>query len=409
MTDPTRVLYRNPYFDGQLVRTLAAAPVGAADLGEALATARRVGKLGGDTWHRAWSATAATALQAAEASREEGDAVSARRAYLRASEYSRQAFFFIRSDIDDERLQLSYRTHVDAFRSALALTDDTSHTVEIPYERATLTGYLLVPSGAEGRRPTLVFPAGYDSTAEAGWVNASAALARGYNVLLFEGPGQGGALYVQRLYFRPDFEHVLSPVLDWLVARPEVDPAAVVLVGRSFGGYLAPRAAAFDHRIAALVCDPAQPDMGARIPGGIIGKVAAPAATLQTRLSPGRAEFFGARMAAHGIDSIADYFAELRRFTMIEHASQITCPTLLVEADDDFAGGGGPQLQAALGERATLVRLTAHAGGEGHCAGLGQELWNQAVYGWLARTLGAVAVPARHGSSAGELRNKNTT
>lgn len=394
MTDPARVLYRNPSFDGQLVRTLGAVPTGAADLGEAFATARGMGKLTGASWHRAWSARAATALRAAEASHEAGDLVSARLAYLRASEYARQAFYFIRSDVDDDRLQSSYHTHVEAFRCALTLMDSVSHAAQIPYEGSTLPGYLLVPSGEARRRPTLVFPAGYDSTAEAGWVNAAGALARGYNALLFEGPGQGGVLYTQHLYFRPDFENVLGPVLDWLLPRPEVDPKAVVLVGRSFGGYLAPRAAAFEHRIAALVCDPAQPDMGSRIPDGLVGRVAAPLAALQTKLGAGRAEFFGARMAAHGLGSIAEYFTELRRFTMIEYAAKITCPTLIVEADHDFAGGGGTRLKEAMQPSlATLAALTAEAGAEGHCAGLGQDLWAQTVYGWLARTLATSPIP----------------
>lgn len=162
--------------------------------------------------------------------------------------------------------------------------------------------------------------------------------------LVFEGPGQGEALYAQRLFLRPDFEPVLTPVLDWLLTRPEVDPAALVLVGRSFAGYLAPRGASFEHRIAALVCDPAQPDMGAHIPGGLAGEIAAPAVKTQMRMSADRAEFFGARMAAHGLDSIEQYFAELRRFNMLRQARQITCPTLIIESERDFAGGAGQTL-----------------------------------------------------------------
>jgi pimeloyl-ACP methyl ester carboxylesterase len=387
VANPAKVHYRNPFYDGQLVRTLAAATVHAADLGEALATARRVGKLSGDSWYRAWSATGDTANQAGIRARDASDVVGARHAFLRASEYYRQAYYFVRADLDDPRLQSAYRKHVDAFMAATELLDGSVHAVRIPYEATTLKGYLLTPSGLPARRPTMVFPAGYDSTAEAGWANAPAALTRGYNVLLFEGPGQGEALYAQRLYLRPDFEHVFTPVLDWLLARPEVEPTQVALVGRSFGGYLAPRAAAFEHRIAALICDPAQPDMAARLPSGLIGKLASPVATAQARLSSGRAEFFGARMAAHGINTIADYFADLRRFTMIDHAAAISCPTLIVEADHDFAGGSGTQLQAALTCPNDLVHLTAEAGADGHCAGLGQELWNDAVHPWLTHTL----------------------
>jgi len=47
---------------------------------------------------------------------------------------------------------------------------------------------------------------------------------------------------------------VVSPVLDWAAARPEVDPPRIALFGLSMGGGLTPRAAAFELRISALVC-----------------------------------------------------------------------------------------------------------------------------------------------------------
>ena len=252
--------------------------------------------------------------------------MSARRGFLRASEYYRQAFYFLRSDLDDRRLQDTYRAHVDTFRAATALMDHPAEAVRIPYDTTTVSGYLFTPDGAAQARPTVIFPCGYDSTAEAGWANVPAALERGYNALVFEGPGQGEALYVQRLFLRPDFEHVLTPVLDWLLTRPEVHPDALVLIGRSFAGHLAPRAAR-SNTVWPPWSDPAQPDLGARIPGGLAGAIAAPVVTAQMRISADRAEFFGARMAAHGLDTIEKYFTELRRFTMLQHAPQITCPT----------------------------------------------------------------------------------
>ena len=108
----------------------------------------------------------------------------------------------------------------------------------IPYQGTTLNGYLLRPAGAPGGRPVVIAPAGYDSTAEAGYPSAAvAALRHGMNCLMFEGPGQGGVLYEQRLYFRPDYEAVLTPVVDWLLTQPGIGPAGLVLFGRSFGGY----------------------------------------------------------------------------------------------------------------------------------------------------------------------------
>jgi hypothetical protein len=153
---------------------------------------------------------------------------------------------------------------------------------------------------------------------------------------------------------------------------------------------VAPRAAAFEPRLAALVCDPAQPDMGSKIPGGLVGRLAAPVVAAQTRIDKDRAEFFGARMAAHGVRSIGRYFAELRRFTMLAQAPDISCPTLIVEADRDFAGGGGRALADAMTAPAELMHLSSNQGAEGHCGGLGQEIWAEAVYAWLDRTLAAV-------------------
>src|SRR4051795_8458180 len=80
---------------------------------------------------------------------------------------------------------------------------------------------------------------------------AVAALRRGYNCLLFDGPGQGRPLIHQGLHMRPNWESVVSAVLDTVLSYPNVDAQSVALAGWSFGGYLAPRAASGEHRIAA--------------------------------------------------------------------------------------------------------------------------------------------------------------
>ena len=156
-------------------------------------------------------------------------------------------------------------------------------------------------------------------------------------------------------------------------------------LGLSFAGYLAPQAATKEHRLAALVCNPAQPDMGAKVPTGLVGRVAAPAVRTMMRISDGKSEFFGARMAAHGLTEVADYFAELKRFDMLGAAKDIRCPTLILECAGDFAGGGGVTLHSAMNPDtpATLVNLGDGDGAAGHCGGLGQQVWEAHVYDWL--------------------------
>ena len=106
-------------------------------------------------------------------------------------------------------------------------------------------------------------------------------------------------------------------------------------------------------------------------------------------------------MAAHGIADPGEYFAELRKFNMLDAAGEITCPTLLIECEGDFAGGGGTVLQQAMTAPTTLLNLTAAEGAGGHCGGLGQQVWEAYVYDWLATTLGAPTTVQR---CADELR-----
>src|SRR5690606_2862588 len=84
---------------------------------------------------------------------------------------------------------------------------------------------------------------------------AEAALERGWNVLMFDGPGQQSMLFERVVYARPDWEAVLGPVVDDLVTRPEVDADRLAVYGISQAGFWVPRALAFEHRFVAAVVD----------------------------------------------------------------------------------------------------------------------------------------------------------
>ncbi len=81
-------------------------------------------------------------------------------------------------------------------------------------------------------------------------------MARGYDMLLFDGPRQGHALWHQQLYFRYGWEKVITPVVDGVLTLPDIDPDRIAILGISQGGYWVPSALAFEKRIAAGIADP---------------------------------------------------------------------------------------------------------------------------------------------------------
>lgn len=384
------VFFANEDYDGQFGRTLAAASAGTADIGEAFAAAEQIGKRPNpDHWYAVWNALGTRVHAAADAAAAQHP-VSARNAYLRACEYYRQAFFFLRHDLDDQRLQGAYANHVAAFKAAATnLGGPVATELNIPFEAIAMHGWFIAPDASGEARPTVIMPCGYDSTAETTYTLGTGALRRGYNLVAFDGPGQGRTLYVDRVVMRRDFEVALTPVVDLLLTRADVDAERIALIGRSFAGYLAPRAAAFEHRIAALVCDPPNPNLGSRIPTGITGELAAPVISLESKFSVDKREFFGARMATHGVHNLNDYFASLRTFNMLDVAKDIRCPTLLVACEGDpLADIGGSEILAnGIGAQTTEISLSAATGAGGHCGGLGQHVWDAAVYDWLDATL----------------------
>ncbi len=88
---------------------------------------------------------------------------------------------------------------MEALDNALPLLDSHAESVRIPFEQTTLKATFLALDDSGVARPTIVFPCGYDSTLEEGWIYVPSALARGYNAFVFKEPSQGGALSIQDL------------------------------------------------------------------------------------------------------------------------------------------------------------------------------------------------------------------
>lgn len=394
-------LMSDEFLDEFAVRALTYTNYGGADLGECISTAKRVQGGDVDSNYQAWVATGDRLFAIGQACEQKGHRVSAREAYLRASTYCRSSYFPLYARPIDPRLVAAFDKEAEAFAKAAALMDPPGQPLEIPFEGTTLPGYLFTVDGSGTQRPTIVCTNGYDSTIyEMYFGHAVAALRRGYNVLLFDGPGQGRVLFKQGLYMRPDWEHVVTPVIDHALTLPEVDPKRIVLLGWSFGGYLAPRAAASEHRIAALIADPGQWDLGeafraampfpddqkAKFPN-VDPAVVQPVLDQMMQVPRLRWTFEQRGTMVHGVDTIYDYFKEVMDFKISDRVHDISCPTLITKAENDPVAAYSQTLYDALTCPKTLLEFTAAEGAGDHCEAQARTLYHQRTYDWLDETL----------------------
>jgi pimeloyl-ACP methyl ester carboxylesterase len=385
------------------LRALPYSLYGGADIGECVTTVERIGEGDAGDWHREWIATADRLATAARKSEQRGHAISAREAYLRASTYYHISYFPLFGYPVDARLTEAFAAEVACFRTAAALSTPAVEPVEIPFEGKTLPGYFCHADENGSRKPTILHVNGYDSNIqEMYFAHGPAAVRRGYNCLLFDGPGQGRNLIVDGSALRPDWETVVSPVVDFLLSRPEVDPDHIVLAGWSFGGFLAPRAAAFEKRIAALIADPGQWDQkdGLRalpVPPEVLNDLdhadlAAFMAIEQTLRSPSADPMLHWRLIqrllwVHGKDNLYDLAKEISRFEISPVVQNITCPTLLTASEGDPIAKGARKLYDALTCAKTLVEFTLAEGSGGHCQALSRALYHQRLFDWLDESL----------------------
>lgn len=157
--------------------------------------------------------------------------------YYRAAE-----FFTHPTDPDKKRL---YETFIDLFYNKL-FVDEPFHRHDVPYGDATLSA-LHVPAQGAVRRGPIVIHGGFDSFIEEFYSLATFFAARGHDVFLFDGPGQGGTLKKHQMPITYKWEKPATAVLDYF------DLNDVTWLGISMGGWLCFRAAAFEPRITRVI------------------------------------------------------------------------------------------------------------------------------------------------------------
>jgi dienelactone hydrolase len=392
-------LFTNESFQFELEITLGTTYRQGADVGEVLTTAAAITDGDFDSWHAAWMDLAVRIEQIADRADKEGREVSARGAYLRAASYYAAATSFVEGTKDPSRLVPTWEAHRACWDRAVDRFDPPVERLTIPFENTSLPGYFFRAGGT--RSPAVVLVNGSDGPDTAMWCAYGAeAVDRGYHAILVDGPGQQAALFRQGVHFIPDWERVVSPTVDWLLARDDVDPERIAMVGCSQGGYWAPRAAAHEPRIAACIADPGVFDCFApwreHLPTEAVkllddGDQQGFDALMEAGIaaSPQLRQLWRFRSRPYGVDSPFEVYEAAQEFTLAGVAEKIRCPTLVCDPEgEQFWPGQSQKLYDALTCRKELASFTAAEGASLHCEPLASARRGQRIFDWLDGVLG---------------------
>jgi hypothetical protein len=200
----------------------------------------------------------------AEKAEDAGRLVSARGAYLRAANYYSTGLYLITRSSAPERHLETWKRHRACWDKFVDLAAVPGERLQLPYQDTTLPGYVFrAPDAAPGeRRPLVVLNNGSDgATSHMGLFGGRAANERGYHAMTFDGPGQQASLFLQGIPFRHDWEAVLTPVVDAMAARPDVDPDRIALIGSARPAIGCRARSPSSIAFAAAVADPGVVDV----------------------------------------------------------------------------------------------------------------------------------------------------
>ncbi len=283
----------------------------------------------------------------------------------------------------------------------MALLEPAVTPIRIPFEGTTLPAYFIPAHGrANEVRPLIILTNGYDATiTDMYFASAVAATQRGYHCLLFDGPGQGELLYEHDVPLRPDWETVIRPIVDHALGIATVDPACIAISGWSLGGYLAPRAASGEPRLAACIADPGLWSLADafRAFAKKVGEAPDQVADL-TNLDQALVERLWHIIQndeklnwsvvkrgfwVNGASDLRHYLQLISEFSMDGRATLIRAPTLLTLAEGDPLAVGTPDFYEKLCCPKELICFSVAEGAGDHCEMMNRSLLNQRVLDWL--------------------------
>jgi hypothetical protein len=386
-------------FEAQVL--LGSCYYGAADAGGILATVGRIPSGDFDKWYQEWFALAERMQRIAEQSASSGHHVSARKAFLRAATYFAASAIFIDGTKDPSRGVPAWKRHLKCWELFCTHLNPPVEKVSIPYESISMPGYFFRPDKTDGPWATIIFNNGSDGATCGMWVfGVAAALERGYASLVFDGPGQNAMLWLQNVPFRPDWEKVITPIVDFLQRREDVDLNRMALSGLSQGGYWILRALAFEHRIAAGIADPGVMDVSVpffrKLPRELSDLLDAGKEKEFNEAMDEGLKYAGDevrqnmewRMKPYKAKSFYHFFKMVCQYNVRDVIKQIQCPMFIADPEDEqFWPGQSKEVFEALVCPKTIVRFTAEEGANWHCEPKARGLYDQRMFDWLATVM----------------------
>jgi Dipeptidyl aminopeptidases/acylaminoacyl-peptidases len=199
-------------------------------------------------WGPNWKAVGDAHRVLGEEAAARGRDVTATEAFQRAAWSYHLGKFLWFEDLDLHREMSALAS--GTYARALAHLDPPGERLEIPFEGTTIPGNLRRPRDVT-RPPVVLLVPGLDSVKEELFAMEQDFLKRGMATLSVDGPGQGES--APRFPIRADWSSVVTPIIDALAARSDVDAGRIGLMGISMGGIYGPLAAAKEKRVRALI------------------------------------------------------------------------------------------------------------------------------------------------------------